>query len=458
MRITLPFAAPAFIVLVFTVHITKVSLAANEPYRVVCYYTNWAQYRPEPANFVPENINPYMCTHLVYAFASLEANQIKSTAENDESNSWTKGMFTRFNDLKRLNPHLKTLLAIGGWPVGSAPFSQMASQYQSRRLFIESVINFLRGRKFDGLDINWEYPVAHDGHTSDKERFTLLVQELSEAFKQEAHLQRTPRLLLTGAVSAVKKIIDNAYDVPMLSKYLDFITVTSYDLHGPWDIRTGHNSPLYSRQNERGEDRYLNVAWAAHYWIQKGAEPTKLNIGMATYARTFTLNSRTNTNVGALIAGAGKAGFYTKEKGLLAFFEVCNELNNKTKVKWVAEQLVPYAVTDDQWIGYDNPTSVKLKSQWLKQNGFGGASIWTLDMDDFLGKACNNNMFPLTTTVANELNGYLHGPVTPKPTVPTTTITTTTSTMRPHTTPLWPWRPPLEHQRFSSREIGRAHV
>lgn len=36
--------------------------------RVVCYYANWSAYRPGQAKFLPQNINPYLCTHLIYAF------------------------------------------------------------------------------------------------------------------------------------------------------------------------------------------------------------------------------------------------------------------------------------------------------------------------------------------------------------------------------------------------------
>lgn len=44
-----------------------VPASASEP-RVVCYYTNWSVYRPGTARFNPQNINPYLCTHLIYAF------------------------------------------------------------------------------------------------------------------------------------------------------------------------------------------------------------------------------------------------------------------------------------------------------------------------------------------------------------------------------------------------------
>jgi len=40
--------------------------------KVVCYYTNWSVYRPGTAKFSPQNINPYLCTHLIYAFGGLD--------------------------------------------------------------------------------------------------------------------------------------------------------------------------------------------------------------------------------------------------------------------------------------------------------------------------------------------------------------------------------------------------
>ena len=44
--------------------------------RVVCYYTNWAQYRSGLGQFFPEDIQPGLCTEIVYAFAAVNAQSL----------------------------------------------------------------------------------------------------------------------------------------------------------------------------------------------------------------------------------------------------------------------------------------------------------------------------------------------------------------------------------------------
>lgn len=79
---------------------------------------------------------------------------------------------------------------------------------------------------------------CNKGPASDKEAFANLVKELSDAFKPRG-------LLLSSAVSPSKRVIDAGYDVPTLAKYLDWISVMTYDYHGQWDKKTGHVAPLY---------------------------------------------------------------------------------------------------------------------------------------------------------------------------------------------------------------------
>lgn len=37
----------------------------------------------------------------------------------------------------------------------------------------------------------------------------------------------------------------------------------------------------------------------------------------------------------------------------------------------------------DQWVGYDDPISVKIKVAFVRAMGLGGVSLWSLDLDDF---------------------------------------------------------------------------
>ena len=55
-------------------------------YKKVCYFTNWAQYRPGLGKFQPEHIDPFLCTHIIYAFAYIDNQTFTLTTieENDE--------------------------------------------------------------------------------------------------------------------------------------------------------------------------------------------------------------------------------------------------------------------------------------------------------------------------------------------------------------------------------------
>ena len=58
----------------------------------MCYYTNWAQYRPGSGKYVPEDMDPHLCTHIIYSFAKLNGNKLAPFEWNDDSTEWMKGM------------------------------------------------------------------------------------------------------------------------------------------------------------------------------------------------------------------------------------------------------------------------------------------------------------------------------------------------------------------------------
>ncbi|KAK9530009.1 hypothetical protein VZT92_011547 [Zoarces viviparus] len=146
------------------------------------------------------------------------------------------------------------------------------------------------------------------------------------------------------------------------------------------------------------------------------------------YGRAFDL-STASTGVGAPANGPGEEGCYTGEEGFWAYYETCLYIEGTT-TQLIVDQEVPYAVTENQWVGFDNEASLDTKVNYLKTNNFGGACVWSLDLDDTTGKFCKMGKCPFIS--------HLHDILVPDfpsfstTTPPTTTMpTTTTSTGTP---------------------------
>lgn len=118
--------------------------------------------RPGRGKYNIEDIDPFLCTHVIYSFTGLgHDNRIRSLDPwNDLYDNYGKGAFERFTGLKKKNPNLKTLIAIGGWNEGSIKYSNMAMSESARATFVESVVAFLEKYNFDGLDMDWEVSVV----------------------------------------------------------------------------------------------------------------------------------------------------------------------------------------------------------------------------------------------------------------------------------------------------------
>ncbi|XP_062970508.1 chitinase-3-like protein 1 [Cynocephalus volans] len=359
-------------------------------YKLVCYYTSWSQYREGDGSCFPDAIDPFLCTHIVYSFANISNNEIDTWEWNDVT------LYDTLNALKNRNPNLKTLLSVGGWSFGSQRFSKIASNTQSRMTFIKSVPPFLRTHGFDGLDLAWLYPGRRD-----KRHFTTLIKEMKAEFAKEAKAG-TKQLLLSAALSAGKVQIDRSYDIAQISQHLDFISIMAYDFHGNWQQATAHHSPLFRGQVDASPDRFSNADYAVGYMLRLGAPANKLVMGIPAFGKSFTLAS-SKTGVGAPVVGQGIPGQFTKEKGILAYYEICDFLHGATVHRLLGQQ-VPYATKGNQWVGYDDRDSVKIKVRYLRNRQLAGAMVWALDLDDFQGSFCGQNLrFPLTGAIKDAL-------------------------------------------------------
>ncbi|OWR48578.1 hypothetical protein KGM_206219 [Danaus plexippus plexippus] len=350
---------------------------------IVCFLASWSHYRLDPIKFHLSDLDPSLCTHLVYSFAVLDekTNEIKSSDVGlDVENKDTTVGYKGFVDLKKKNPHLKVTLCIGGWNEGSQKFSLMAKSPHSRKQFIQSVIKFLQTYNFDGLDIMWKYPTTRGGDKQDKDNFVILVKELKEAFSPHD-------FILTASLSGIKHVMEPAYDLVQLNKYLDMIHVLGYDYHGPWNGILGANSPLSSTS----QDNFRSVEYTIRYMIAFGVSPEKINLELSLFGRTLLLSNPKEERVKfgqTKVQGVGFPGPIIKGIHYYAYNEICMELTNKSipwDYHWDEESSTPYLRDKDRIISYDNPRSIANKVKLAIDYNLGGFMVWSVDTDDFKG-------------------------------------------------------------------------
>ena len=133
-----------------------------------------------------DNINPNLCTHLIYAFAVLN----ETSYRIQEFDSWADidlNGYSKFVALKAKNPNLKTMISIGGAvdsTDGTGKYSKLVSSNTNIQNFVRSVLKFLPKYGFDGLDLNWEFPST----PSDKVGFVNLTEALRSVFNPKGYL------------------------------------------------------------------------------------------------------------------------------------------------------------------------------------------------------------------------------------------------------------------------------
>lgn len=363
--------------------------------KVVAYFTAWGIYA---RNYQVTNIPAAKLTHINYAFANIQNGEVvlgDSYADTEKSfagDKWDdplKGNFNQLIKLKANNPHLKTLISIGGW-TWSKYFSDVALTDASREKFAKSAVSFMFKYGFDGIDIDWEYPVggglgSNIYRPSDKTNYTLLLKELR---KQEDELTKTTgqHYFLTIAAPAGFGTVANL-ELREIHQYLDWINIMSYDFHGTWETKTNFNAPLYMCSNDPNTDQVakqkLNVSTAIQLFLDEGVPANKLVMGLPFYGRSYSGADAGSTN--GLFQSFTQAGPGSWENGVLDYKDIKqNYLTNPKYTRyWNDEAKVPflYNSQDKVFISYDDPESIGIKAEYAKSNGLGGVMFWDLTSD-----------------------------------------------------------------------------
>jgi len=373
--------------------------AQNFDRRIIGFYTSWST---GDRNFHVQNIPVDSVTHIYYAFAKIEDGEIAlgdEYADIDrfyEGDSWNRdslrGCFHQLQILKAERPHLKTIIVIGG-DIHSIYFSDVALTPESRRVFSVSCSEFVEKYDFDGIDIDWEYPVE-GGHEDNQQReedgenLTLLASAL--------RLQLDMLSLRTGrdyhlSISASGNVLyAENIEVSHLMRYLDWINVMTYDFHGPWggvaDNVTNFNSPLYRAEDDPLDEPYhssFNMQSAIFYYLDQGVPPDRLNVGFAFYGRGY--GNVEESEFGMFVPYDGPSEEGTWQEGIYEYWDLTFSYIDRRGYTsyWHEDAKVPwlYNPISHVTISYDNGRSLSEKAQFIKMQHLGGVVFWDFSAD-----------------------------------------------------------------------------
>ncbi|WP_391570965.1 glycosyl hydrolase family 18 protein [Cohnella sp.] len=345
------------------------------PYRIVAYYPYWASYQQlTPSRFATSEI-----THLNYAFANVQRGEVvMGDAAADRAN------FAELKRIKKDNPKLKTLISVGGWN-WSGSFSDVALTAAARTKFAESAVRFIRDNGFDGVDLDWEYPVAgglssNRTRPEDKRNFTLLLKELKAKLDDAGKQDGKPHLL-TIAAGASSGYISNT-EMNQVAAIVDWVNLMTYDYHGSWEKTSNHHAPLYS-DPKRPSTSGASANDTVNAFMKAGVPANKLVLGVPFYGRGWAGCGSTGNGLEqtctALSEGVTASGVHEfgnlENLGWLDGSGFVRYWDDTAKVPWL------YNKKTGTFITYEDPESLAYKAGYVKAKGLGGAVVWELSQD-----------------------------------------------------------------------------
>ncbi|KAK4441922.1 chitinase [Podospora aff. communis PSN243] len=344
--------------------------------RTIGYYEGWNLARP-CGTMKPKEIPLGWYTHLNFAFALIHP----TTFHVAPMDSKTPKLYKAVTALKDQQEGLEVWIAIGGWAMNDegpyrTAFSDMAGSTANQDVFFESLIKFMEENNFDGVDIDWEYPVAPDrgGRPADFNNYATFLRRLRE------RLNRTgKRYGISIAIPASYWYL-RGFNLQELEPWIDWFNIMTYDIHGTWDSHVrAIGSKAYAHTNLTEIQMGLELLW------RNNVNPERVNLGLGFYGRSFTMEDPNCMAPGCPFknaTGAG-AGACTGTPGVLSAAEINEIIANGGVQTFYPEEAVQVVTWDtDQWVSWDDAVTLKMKMDYANQRCLGGTMVWAIDLDD----------------------------------------------------------------------------
>ncbi len=320
---------------------------------------------PQGRQIAPGEVDAGKLTRVNYAFARIQAGRMVEGFPSDAAN------LAQITALRAQNPGLAVLISVGGW-TWSDGFSDAARTVQSRKVFVESVIDFLRRYQINGLDVDWEYPgqagAGHSFRSEDKQNFTRLLKDLRARFNREEK-KTHHRLYLTIAAGASEDYLDHT-EMARVQRYVDAVNLMTYDYYGPAsDSVTGNHSPLMT---DPADPKAVSADASVRAFVAAGLPAGKIVLGIPFYGRMWS-------NVSDVQHGLFQPG-KPAASGDLPFSAVRTMLAGAGFTRfWDAAAQVPYLYNSQtrEFVSYEDAESAAAKCRYAVHHDLQGVMFWS---------------------------------------------------------------------------------
>lgn len=359
--------------------------------KIVGYFPEWGIYQK---NYHVADIPADKLNVINYAFIAPTSSgevtffdtwaAVQRPYPGDQAGQEVLGNFNQLIKLKQKYPHLVTMISIGGWTL-SGEFSDIALTSSSRDKFTRSAVEFMRKYKFDGIDIDWEYPVGGGLGTNktrpqDKQNYTLLLKELRRQLDVAGN-NDGKKYYLTIAAPAGPGNMANL-EVSNIAAICDWVNLMTYDFHGDWENTTDHHACL--RGANSGDP--LCVEAVVNAYLAAGLPAAKLVVGVPFYGRGWKGVGPANNGLRQPSQG-GAPGTYPPDMEW-AYRDIVDRLATRPGVYkrfWDDNARAPwiYAVGENggTFVTYEDVQSLRGKTSLIRAKGLGGVMFWELSSD-----------------------------------------------------------------------------
>jgi chitinase len=319
-----------------------------------------------------------------------------------------RGTVDALSQMREKYPHVKLIFSLGGW-TKSTNFSHCASTAEFRSKFAAGCKDLLQKTGWDGIDLDWEYPVEGNsgapGTPQDPQNYLSLFKAVRASMNEISGDK-----LLTMAEGMGPLILGNMEPVMKdICDELDYVNTMSYDYAGGWNKFTGHNAPLFHSGNAKHSEGF-DVNWGIQKMKSLGCDPKKLVMGLPFYGRSWS-GVEPGPNGDGLWADAKAAGCGSWEAGSLDYTDIKENYLKSFDEHWDDVTKTPYLYNpkSKDFITYDNPRSIKEKVDYANAQGLGGVMFWELsgDRDAELMDTIVENLDTCSSSRRLELPGFM---------------------------------------------------